>query len=239
MMIKTRVLAAVLGCAGLLAVSACGGGGGGDSSVAGPVAATTTFSVRNGFAARVASGSNDNLTISGTCLGTAQIINGASNGAVFEGVSGFSATQTNTVNFTNCSPSSSTATGTNYYDANYTPIGTLIPSLEYSKFSTAPSALPSAAAVGDTADYATLTTYTDSTKATTTGRRVLSYVIEADTATTVIVNFIVRTYDTTPQLQLTQQTRYRMAANGTLSLVTIDIQYSGSLGTAHLVYTKV
>lgn len=239
MMTKTRSLVGVFGCACLLVLSACGGGGGGgDASASAPVAATTTFNVRSGFAARVVAGSTDNFTISGTCAGTAQIVNGAASAATFEGVAGFSSIQTNTVNFSNCNPSSSTASGTNFYDANYTQIGTVIPSVEYSKFLSAPTALPSAAAVGDMADYVTLTTYTDSSKATTTGRRVLSYVIEADTATSVIVNFTVRTYDTTPQLLLTQQTRYRMAADGTLVLLTIDIQYSGSLGTAHLVYTK-
>lgn len=237
-MTKTRSLAALFGCSVIVLLAGCGGGGG-DGGAATTVVSATAFPLQTGYRARVAAGASDNFTISGTCAGTAQITNGAATASVFEGVSGFAAAQTATVNFTNCTPSSSTASGTNYYDANYTPIGTSVLALEYAKFLTAPTVLSASARVGDTAVYATLTTYTDSTKSTTTGQRVLSYAIEADTANTVIVDFTTKTYDTTPQLLLTQQTRYRVAVDGTLTLLSIDIQYSGTSGTAHLLYTKV
>src|SRR5436309_1513447 len=69
------------------------------------------------------------------------------------------------------------------------------------------------------------------------GGGTVTYAIEADTATTAILNVIVKTYDTSNALQVTQQSRYRVAADGSLTVLTIDVQYSGP-STAHLLYTK-
>ena len=59
-------------------------------------------------------------------------------------------------------------------------------------------------------------------------------------ANTAIVNLISKTYDTaTPaQLLITQQSRYRIAADGSLSIITIDNQFSTN-STDHYVYTKL
>jgi hypothetical protein len=191
-----------------------------------------------GHSNRVAAGSTDNFTITGSCAGTAQIVNSPATGATFEGVAGFMSVQSATVTFTNCAPTTSTATGSNFFDADYTPVGVTVTGAEYARFVAAPAALPASVKVGDGADIVTFTTYVDSNKLVATGKRVYSYAIEADSATTVIANFIVKTYDTTDRLLLTQQTRYRMAEDGTLTLLTIDVQYSAS-STVHLLYTKV
>ena len=225
-------------------VAGCGGGGGDSGAAApsgpapAPVASTSAFPLQVGYQSRVAAGASDSFAISGTCNGTAQIDNGPATVGTFEGVPGFAVTQTATVHFTNCQPSSSTATGANYYDASYTPIGTSVTGVEYSRFATAPTALPASVKVGDSAAYAILTTYMDSTKSIATGQRVFSYLIEADTAATVAVDLVTKTYDSSNRLLLTQQTRYRMVADGTLTLVSIDVQYSAT-STVHLLYAKV
>jgi hypothetical protein len=215
--------------------SGCGGGG--DSG-----ATTTSFPAQAGFRARIAAGSTDNFTLSGTCTGTATITNGAPTDSTFEGVPGFAATQTATatVNLTNCTPETNVISGTSYYDRSYTPLGSSIPGVEYAKFQPGPPLplLPLAVKVGDTADYATLTTFTDSTKIIVTGQRVLSYVVEADTANTAVVNLVSKGYDMLHQPLFTQQSRYRIAADGTLTVLTIDVQYS-TTSTTHLLYTKV
>ena len=215
-------------------LSGCGGGGG-DGGGATPT--TTSFPLQAGYRARVAGGSTDNFTVSGTCTGTATFTNGAATASTFEGVSGFAAAQTATVSFTNCTPATSAVSGTGYYDGSYSPLGSSIPGVEYTKFLTAPPPLPASVKVGDTAVYATLTTYTDSTKSVTTGQRILSYVVEADTPNTAIGNLITKGYNASSQLLFTQQSRYRIAADGTLTVVSIDIQYSTTSNT-HLVYTK-
>lgn len=221
-------------CAAASLVAGCGGGG---SDAGGGTAPTTSFPLQAGYRALIASGSTNNFTVSGTCLGTATFTAGAATASAFESIPGFAVTQTATVNFTNCSPATNAVSGTSYYDGSYAPLGSSIPGVEYTKFLTAPPPLPSSVKVGDTAVIATLATYTDSTKSVPTGQRVLSYVIEADTANTVIGNLITKAYNASSQPLFTQQTRYRIAADGTLTIVSIDIQYS-TTSTTHLVYTK-
>ncbi len=51
------------------------------------------------------------------------------------------------------------------------------------------------------------------------------------------INLISKRYDNAAQLLGTQQTRYRIATNGALTIVSIDIQFSTTSST-HLVLTK-
>jgi hypothetical protein len=229
---KIRALTFVLGTVALLA--GCGGGGG-DS--VGVTVSTAAFPVQAGYTARTVAGATDNFTISGTCTGTATLTSSASTASTFESVAGFSTTETLTAQFTNCTPASQASISTSYFDSVYTPIGSSTVGTEYAVLLTAATPIPVSVHVGDTAIYATLTTYTDSTKTVTTGQRVLSYVIEADTASTAIVNVIAKGYNATGQLLFTEQTRYRIALNGTLTIVTIDVQHS-TTSTSHFVYTK-
>jgi hypothetical protein len=219
---------------GLLA--ACGGGGGDAMTPAPGVRPTTAFALAAGYKARIASGATDNFNLSGSCTGTATISTAAAAPATFEGVTGYSSAQASSVNFTNCAPATSSATGSTYYNASYATIGLSIVGGEYASFAAPPSDLPVAVKVGDTADIATLTTYTNSTKTVAKGRRVLSYVIEGDTNTTAIVNLITRSYDLGNVLLSTEQSRYHVAENGTLTRGTIDVQFS-STSTLHLLYT--
>ena len=214
-------------------LSGCGGGGG--DSVATP--ATTNFPLLSGYKTRIAAGSTDNFIISGTCSGTATLTNGAATANTFQSVIGYAVVQTVTVNLTNCTPSTNAVTGTGYYDANYSPLGSQVPGTEFTKYTSLPPAIPSSVKVGDTAAYATQNVYTDSTLATATGQRFISYVIEADSANTAIANLITKSYNTAGQLLYTQQSRYRIAADGFLTIVSIDIQYSTTSST-RLLYTK-
>lgn len=220
--------------AGLSLLAGCGGGGGDGGGAA---TATTSFPLKAGFSARVAGGSTDNFTVSGTCAGTATFTNGAATVSSFEGVAGFAAAQTVTVNLTNCTPATNAVSGVGYYDGSYSPLGSSILGVEYAKFLAAPPPLPTSVKVGDAAVYTTLTTYTDSTKSVITGQRILSYVVDADTANTAIVNLIAKAYNSSSQLLFTQQGRYRIAADGALTVVSIDVQYS-TTSTNHLIYTK-
>ena len=97
--------------------------------------------------------------------------------------------------------------------------------------------MPATASVGSTGVVANLTVYTDSTKAVVSGQRQLSYVVEADTSTTAIVNLITRSYNASNQLLFTQQSRFRIGATGPVTAVSIDVQYS-TTSTNRLVYTR-
>lgn len=215
-------------------IAGCGGGGGDSGSSA---TTTTNYPLQAGYKARISAGANDNFSITGTCAGTATITTSSSSASTFETIAGFSAAQTITINLTNCVPATNAVSGTSYFDTNYTPLGSSVPGTEYVKFATLPPAIPASVKVGDTAVYATFNTYTDSAKATATGQRLLSYVIEADTSNTVIANLITKGYNSATQLLFTQQSRYRVAADGTLTIISIDVQYS-TTSTNHILFTK-
>lgn len=235
-----------LACAGILStavLSACGGGGGSGNSTtaAANTAATsqqpvTSFPLQAAYKTRVANGARDNFNVSGSCSGAATISSSAPAAATFEGAAALSVAGTTTITFTNCTPASTAATSTVYYDSNYNMLGHSTPGVEYAKFPTAPATLPTSVKVGDTAVYGTETVYTDSSKQTIKGQRTLSYVVEADGPSTAILNLITRDVNASNQLLFTQQTKYRISADGTLAAVTVDIQYS-TTSTNHFVFT--
>ena len=209
-------------------LSACGGGGGGGAVVAsGPVTSTLSFPLQSALSAYVAAGASKSFTISGTCSGSASLTQAAaSGGATFEGVSGrLSAVRTFTINFTNCTPSSSASTSTLYYDTNYVPLGSSTVGTNYGVYLTPPTVLPSVM-VGSTGIIGTQTLYTDSTKAVAAGRTDVSYVVEADTANTAIVNLIGKVYNASGVLTATGQDRYRIGSTGAPTLISIDVQYA-------------
>ena len=109
-------------------------------------------------------------------------------------------TQTNTLTLTNCAPSTLVITDQIYLDASSTPLGASQVGLDYARFAVASTPWPASVKVGDTGTIATFTTYSNDTKAVTTGRRVMTYVVEADSTTTAIVNVISKSYDTSDQL---------------------------------------
>ena len=228
-----RLIGAGVASASLLA--ACGGGG----TSAATTSATASFALSAGYSARINKGATDNFILSGDCSGTASIATAAAVPSTFEGVTGYSAGQVSTVNFTKCTSSTPSTTGTTYFNANYVPIGLSINGGEYSSNTgqPAPSTLPTTVIVGNSGPIDTMTTYADSTKMIVTGKRVLSFAIEPDTSTTTaIANIITKSYDQANNLLATQQSRYHMAADGTLTLASIDVQFAYT-STIHLVYT--
>ncbi len=201
------------------------------------VTSAASFALQRAYQARVAAGASDAMTVSGTCSGTSTIVAGAPQAISFEGVAALRTTQTNTLTLTNCAPSSFVITDQFYFDASSTPLGASQVGLDYAKFSAASTPWPASVKVGDTGTIATFSTYTNETKAVTTGRRVVTYAVDADSAATAIVNVISKSYDTTDQLLLNQRVRYRIDSAGTLELVSIDAQYS-TTSTVQLVYTS-
>lgn len=218
-----------------VAVAACGGGGGDTAEPS--TAPATSFALQAGYRARIAGGVTDNYAISGSCSGTAVISVGSATGSTFEGTPGYTTTQTATVNLSNCTVGTNPVIATSYFDLNYTPIGGSLPGVEYSKYLTVPPPLPPSVQVGDSGNVGTSTVYTNSSKTTVTGTRQLSYTVEADTATTAFITLTTRSFDASNQLVSVEQAKYQIAVNGALSIVSIDVQFSG-ISPIHLRYTK-
>lgn len=230
---------ALVGALSASLLAACGGGGGGYTAptTPPPVESTSSFALSNGYKARIVSGATNDFNITGGCEGTATIKTEPSALATFEGVSGYASAQTSTVNFTkNCSPPTKTVTGSTFYNLKYVPIGLSINGGDYSKFQAPPADLPALVKVNDSGTIATLTTFDTSTSTVPTGKRVLTYEIKADTSTTVLTNIITRTYDAANNLLVTQTSSYRTVVDGSLALVSIDVQFSFN-STIHLIYT--
>lgn len=222
-------------------LTGCGGGsGGGAAAPVGPVASTLTFPLLQGYKAIVASGLTKTFTVSGSCTGNGNRTSAPAatpaafeaNPAALSSAVTLTATLANPPGIAGCPPTLA-QTSTSYFDSNYIPLGFNSPGVNYGVYATAPT-IPAAAVVGGTGVIGTETLYTDITKVTGNGRIDVSYVVEADTATTAIVNLIAKIYTAAGTLSATEQDRYRIAATGALVPVSADILYS--TGT-HLVFT--
>ncbi|MDD2775729.1 MAG: FG-GAP-like repeat-containing protein [Gallionella sp.] len=222
----------------VLTLVGCGGGGGGGSAApSAAVVSTLSFPLQNGMNAYIARGSLANYVVSGSCSGNAGMVNLMPASAVFEGVSGVSVASTQTINLTNCLPSVITGNAIDYYDANYVPLGRAITGGDYSVY-ISPPVIPAQVKVGNTGSMGTLNNFFDSTKTVPTGKDVMSFVIEADTANTAIVNMMDRSYNTLGVLLTTTQDRYRIDVNGRLTPISSDIQQANG-STIHLVLTAL
>lgn len=200
-----------------------GGGGGGSSAPAGPVTSTLTFPLLSAYKTTNANGWTKTFTISGNCSGSGTVtISPAATATTFEGVPALASGRAITGTYTNCTPASFAGTSTSYFDSNYIRLGSSSSS-SYSVYLTPPT-LPTSVTVGTSGTIGTATEYANSTKTTGDGRTDISYVIEADTSTTAIVNVIQKAYNSAGTLTATSQSRYRIAATGALTPISLDIQ---------------
>lgn len=203
-------------------------GCGGDDDDGGTTPSTLSFPVGSAYKAFVASGYVADFTVSGDCSGSGNQTNApATTVATFEGVTGLSAVTTFTMNLTNCTPAVTAQTLTNYYTNDYVPLGFNSPGVSYGVWAVPPT-IPASVKVGDTAILGTINLYTDSTKTTPNGRSDQSYVVEANTSDTAIVNMISKVYSQSGTLLATEQSRMRIDAAGTLTPVSEDILYATS-----------
>ncbi len=235
--------------AGLISIallSACGGGSvapapSGDKVV-------TSFPLQAGYHKRISLGFATTYNISGDCLGWAtkkqeppKPLETFDANLSAQPAEGFTLTI-----FSECAPTTSQSAYVNYYDVNDLLLGHTLASMdtagnkspvEYGVLSPAANPLPSAVKVGDSALFGTEAIYTASSKTNVVGYDFLSYLIEtgAPSTSTAIVNLITERYDTLAKTHLIfkQQARSRIAEDGTLTDVSIDLQ----AGTSHLLFT--
>ena len=217
----------------------CGGGTGGSVGV--PETPTVPsaqdgFPLQAAYKTRAASAQMEEFFVSGTCNGTALMVMGPPVATSFEGAAALQASQSTQVALSDCTPTNILSTGSTFLDSNYLPLGSSVDGQEYTRFAAAPAALPASVKVGDAGTLVTLNTFTNSTKLVATGRRTWAYLVEADSATAVFVRFIQKSYNTADLLLATQRARYRLEKSGALSLLSIDIQYSGT-SQNHLLYS--
>ncbi len=227
----------------------CGGGGGGSggSTPTGPVASTLSFPLRQAINTLTANGESVTFTATGTsatqatdglCSGSYSFTSApATTATTFRGQSALSSTSAATSTYSNCTPSSSANSSTNYYDTNYLPLGDVDASSgEMGVWQATPN-IPTTVRVNDVFIVGTKNYFTNTTGTVNDGRADMTVVVEADSATTAILNQIIKRYNAAGQLTSTSQGRSRIDTMGTLTRVSIDIQFA-TTSTNHLVFRR-
>lgn len=215
-----------------LLLAGCGGGGGGGGG-SGTVTSTLSFPFKSAFVNSILNGTIKDISISGSCSGSGRkIATPATTTSTFEGAQVFASTVTTQWQLTGCNLSSINQTGAAYFDNNFVPLG-FNTNGNYAVYQTPPT-LPNTVTVGTTGTYGTQQLYTNSTKSVSNGYAVQTYIIEADTSSTAIINLITKVYNVSGSLSVTEQDRYRIAISGPLSRIADDLQYSSGV---HLILT--
>lgn len=219
----------------LMAALLAGCGGGGGASVQVP-----TFPLLSAVKAVNANGFTATFTAAITVINpaTGALVTCRANGnsstsaattaATFEGQPALSATGTVTVNVlasADCNAATTTETIIGYFDSNYIDLGYSMVGGEYAVFQ-APPVVPVSVKVGDTAIVGTEDIYTNSTKTTSNGTEVHSFIVEAETFSTAIVNNISKTIDTIGNVTSTTQARWRITEAGALTPISVDVLYA-------------
>jgi hypothetical protein len=194
------------------------------------------FPLRAAYRQRISAPTTDYLTISGDCAGHASYATKAPTSATFEGNSALLSETSASLGLTVCSPASLTWTIRDYFDANDALLGHSQSNSDYDITSSAQRSLPASAKAGDRGVYATQQLYADSSKSGTPGQRVLSYEVAADgnASDSAILKLSAAHTSTAGQATFSRSFSYRIGAQGSLSLLSVDEVYSNGL---HLIYT--
>jgi hypothetical protein len=206
-------------------LSACGGGGGGGDGAATPVTSTETFRL---FAIYVNTftASSNRFTVSGTINGTpvtgsgTVTFGGLSNGS-FEGGPAQQRVTAQNVTLTGGGQTTSISdVSESWFDSNYAPLG-FSGSDDYIVVTEA-RAFPETAKVNDTGIWYTATRYGNITKQDQLGTRTVSYVMEADTATTAFLRIISTDKDISGSTLSTSSSKFRITTAGELTRVALE-----------------
>jgi hypothetical protein len=103
-----------------------------------------------------------------------------------------------------------------YFDPNYRPLGAATSS-GYC-VTTSSTVIPATARVGDSGPWYTQSCYTSGSKLVRTGTSTTSYVIEPDTASTVLLNLL-GTFTDTSGKTVPLKSSFRVTANGAISRI--------------------
>lgn len=246
----------------LAALTGCGGGGSDAGTPLVPVVASTnSFKFQTAWQKYVSTEYKKSMNVSGSCSGTLNYYHSAVSapkdfyysdlsfphppGNVNPGYYRINNEEV-TTNLPGCVTSTSKTSTTLYYDAaTYAPWGfyggtAYNGETSYKAYfrEFAPGVvLPTTVKVGDFGSVGTVYTYNMSNfkkSGSPVGRTDVTYTIEANTASTAIVNIVSKVYDANNKLTLVDQTKYVIDSGDNLSLHMIDQQYSDTL-TLHLV----
>ena len=215
----------------LTVLAACGGGGGGSS---GPVASRETFQLRTAYFNEINSYGSWPFSISGftssgtNYAGSGTLTEGQISSAVFEGqtvqAKAGTATYTASANGQNIPYAN---TYTSYFSSEYAPLGRRGGEYEVVNSSVLP---PVTAKVSDSGWLFSSTRYPSSSKTYRLGSASVSYVLEADTASTALLKIIRIEKDTSNTTTATIISTYRVTPSGEITRISqSNTENSGSV----------
>lgn len=214
----TKVVVAAVAAAFL---TACGGGGGGGTTA--PVASTHSFDLQSAYKSNYAASSSYRFSISGTygaypVSGSGTAVSGAVTSGTFEGQPALQQTTSILGSFTANNQTIPLATSSiGWVDTNYMPLGTSGGS-EYIVVNGTAS-IPTAAKINDTGTIYTAKRYTTSAKTSILGTYAVTYVMEADTATTALVTLISVQKNNAGTTTSTSTEQYRVTTANTFTKI--------------------
>lgn len=221
------------------ALVACGGGG---SDSPGDTPATAKFAIQNPAQAFQLTANVYTFDLSGTCGGSATSTASPQQAAVIAGTPVLVKTTTRVLNYQDCAavgpsltrtltPAAITTTWQSVYDVNGLPLGWAGTALNFDKGQAAGVAtLWSPVIAQRTVAYASNGGFPASVKVGDAGvlanavGETMSYVVESDTETSVIVKVITQSFGS-PMVS-TETTSYRLTAAGAVTLVRDEIAYT-------------
>lgn len=218
-----KTITAVSAMALMTACGGGGGGGGGGANTTAPVASTSIFPIMTVYMNTLTSSSSNNYTISGSISGVAikgsgTVTYGNLSAGTFEGVAAQQRTTTATGSVVaNGISIPLNSSSINWVDSNYVPKGSSS-GIEYVVVMGTPT-IPTAARVNDTGTLYTAKRYTNSTKSVLLGTDTATYVLEADTATTALLTFILTENDNQGNITSTSTEQLRITPTGTYTSI--------------------
>lgn len=217
---------------------ALGCGSANSGTIAGPEDTTPTYNIVVAFKKMLLRGQAVSMNISGDCIGklTIQNMPVSVSSIIVDGNLTVSTTESTALMMENCREnpslvlgSISSGTKVRYFDANYLPLGLERVGKDFGVFIAA-SSVPRLVKAGDSGAIGSISFFTDSRKIGTPSRREeVSYVVEPSSYGNVIVNIVTKYYDTffypASALEAIEQCRYVVTSDGTMTRLSIDMQY--------------
>jgi hypothetical protein len=218
----------------LLPLAGCGGGGGGSP---GSPSQGASYLYAQGFSALLKSGAVTNFAVSGTCSGTALSVQNPLTDGLWSPSTAGAVTVSWQNTLSNCAQVATSTTSTTYFDVYNNPVAAIVPGNYFGVFNSLPPP-PASVAVGYMSAAAVETLYSDPAQTSKIGSIRSSFVVEADsTSSSAIIHSTSARYDNSGTLLSTEQDRYRIQRDGTLSWISMQVRYADAQSTT-LTYTS-
>lgn len=187
------------------------------------------FDLKSARQKSVLQGFSKTFNVSGDCTGTFAITETPAAKTVWNGQSVYAVGTTEIVNLNNCRLGvSGTQTSMTYYDSNLVELAKLHSNGSFSDYAASPQ--PTLVKVGDTGSLGTWTRWNNASRSRKDETDVHTYIVEPDSASSVIINQIDRTYDENNVLQITTQLRFRLGAAGVMEWSSVTIDFANNSG---------